>query len=209
MFNKVYKLIHDKSIVVPSILFTNYRKLNITELELIILIYFINNTKIYNPKEISEVLNISLDEVLITVNSLQDKLLITIDMEKRGDKKVEVANLKQLYEKLTFLIVDEEEEVTTIYDVFEQEFARSLSPLEYDLINAWIDAGYSEEIIKEALKEAIYNNVTSLKYIDKILEEWRKKGVKNKQDIINVNKAFKEHKKIVKDDFDYDWLNEE
>jgi len=38
-------------------------------------------------------------------------------------------------------------------------------------------------LIKEALKEAVLNGVNNLKYIDKILYEWCKKGYKKAQDV--------------------------
>ena len=72
-----------------------------------------------------------------------------------------------------------------------------------------LDNGYTEELINEALKEAVYNNVTSLKYIDKILEAWDKKGIKTKEDVAAEKKKFKERKQVKNDSFYYDWLNDE
>ena len=55
-----------------------------------------------------------------------------------------------------------------------------------------------DEIIKGVLKEAILNNVRNLKYIDKIVYEWSKNGVKKK---IKEEKSNNEL-------FDYDWLED-
>ncbi len=41
--------------------------------------------------------------------------------------------------------------------------------MEYEIIGAWVEKGFKEQLILEALKEAVYNGVTSLRYIDKIL----------------------------------------
>ena len=73
----------------------------------------------------------------------------------------------------------------------------------------WIDDGFSHELIMEALKEAIYNGVTSLRYIEKILYEWRKKGYKNKKDIQEAKEKYRESKKETKDYFFYDWINDD
>ncbi|MBR1377410.1 MAG: DnaD domain protein [Bacilli bacterium] len=211
MFDKVLNIIENKNMVIPRILMFNYKELNITDSELILLIYLINSDG-YNPKEISENLKIELINLLDMINELNEKGIINISMETKNNKKVEVISLKPLYEKLTFLVVNEEEEKdNTIFSIIENEFARSLSPLEYDLINLWKDTGYSDELIKEALKEAIYNNAPNLKYIDRILENWRKKGIKTKDDVIKDNKKFKERKQIRKEtsDADWDWLNDE
>ncbi len=211
MYDKVINLVKSKDYIIPNMLFANYKKLNLTELELLVIVYLINNdTLLYNPKDIATYFNIELVDVLNLMNSLMEKGVLTIKVEARNGKKAEVLDMSSLYDKLTFLIIDKEETIdTTIYSVIEKEFARALSPLEYDLVNAWLDNGYTEELIKEALKEAIYNNVTSLKYIDKILDNWSKKGIKTKQDVINNQKKFKERKNDIKDSFDYDWLNEE
>ena len=61
--------------------------------------------------------------------------------------------------------------------------------MEYELISAWISSGINEELILGALKEATYNGVSNLRYIDKIIFEWGKKGFKTMED---VNKHLKE-----------------
>lgn len=210
MFDKVLSIVKERDFVVPKLLLLNYKDIGITEQELVVLIYLLNSdSNLYNPKDISNDLKLELVDVLTLVSAMTEKGLLNIIIESKSNKKAEVIDLNPLYEKLSFALLKEKEEDTTIYSVIESEFARSLSPLEYSLINAWLDAGYTEEIITEALKEAIYNNVTSLKYIDKILDDWHKKGIKTKEDVLNNKKKFKERKNNQKDSFDYDWLNEE
>ena len=53
------------------------------------------------------------------------------------------------------------------------------------------------------------NDVRNLRYMDKILYEWGKKGFKNKKDVDNHmnNRRKKEESKKV-DVFDYDWLDD-
>ena len=79
--------------------------------------------------------------------------------------------------------------------------------MEYEFINEWINSGMSEELIKEALKEATYNGVSNLRYIDKIIYEWTKKGYKTVEDV-NKNRYQKETKKENSDFFEYNWLDE-
>lgn len=212
MFDKVLNLIKDSEIRMPKLLLCNYKNMNITDEELIIIIYLLNSSNnFYNPKDISDNLKIDMGNVLNDVSELVEKGIINLSMETIDNRRVEVIDLEPLYQKLAFLIVNEEEkkEDSTIYSVIESEFGRTLSPLEYDLISIWLDSDYSEELIKEALKEAIYNNVTSLKYIDKILEEWRKKGIKNKDDVLKDKQKFRERKQVKKESFDYDCFSDE
>ena len=66
-----------------------------------------------------------------------------------------------------------------IFTLFEQEFGRLLSPMECETITMWLDDdGHTVEIIKAALKEAVLAQKLSLRYIDRILFEWKKKRVK-------------------------------
>ena len=112
------------------------------------------------------------------------------------------------------IIIDKKDDDKTldnsdIFSIFENEFGRPISSMECQIIKGWIDDNFSHELIMEALKEAIYNGVTSLRYIEKILYDWRKKGYKNKKDIMEAKNKYRESKKEVKDVFYYDWLNDD
>ena len=208
---RVIELLKSINFQVPRELLFNYKKINITDSELIILIYLINQvSNIYNPKQISNDLNIDLNTILELINSLSEKKLLKIDIKKINNIRSEVIDLDMLYEKLAFSLdeLDNEKNSDNIYSLFENEFGRTLSPMEYQIINGWIDGGYSEDIIKLALKEATYNNVSSLRYIDTIIYEWNKKGIKTKEDVENDRKKFKKHNTQKKELFEYDWLND-
>lgn len=207
MLNKVVNLIKEKSYVVPMVLFKSYRNLKIDEKELIVLIYLMNESGCFDPKKYSSELNIPLEEFMNIISSLVDKDLLKIELV--GNKiKEENINLDPLYNKLGFSVVNEEEakESTTLYDIIEKEFGRTLSPMEYEIIGAWKDI-FTDEMIILAVKEAVYNGVSNLRYIDKILHDWQKKGIKTETDIIADRKKYQE-KRDNKKLFDYDWLNE-
>jgi len=209
--SQVIELLKSINYQVSKELLFNYKKMNITDSELIVLIYLTNqSTNIYNPKQLGNDLNIDLNQVLELINSLSEKNIIKIEMEKINNIRTEVINLDLLYEKIAFSLTQvEEKNDTNLYSVFETEFGRTLSPMEFEIINGWVDNGYSEELIKLALKEATYNGVSNLRYIDKIIFEWGKKGIKNKEDVENNRKQFKNNKENKnKELFDYDWLND-
>ena len=104
---------------------------------------------------------------------------------------------------------NKEDEKNTIYDVFETELGRTLSPIEYELVSEWLNNN-SEEILKLALKEATYNGVSNFRYIDRIIHEWNKKGIKTQEDVEKSRINFKQKKeaKPKNDILDYDWLND-
>ena len=207
MTEKLISLLKDGSVIIPKILLTNYKGLNLDANELIFLIYIINYSD-FNPENISKELNIKSQDVLTLINSLSQKDIIKIKNKTVNNIREEYISLDGLYNKLALMLIDEEStEESTIYDVFEREFGRTLSSMEYEIIGAWLDQKFTDEIIILALKEAVYNGVYKLNYIDKILYTWRKKGLNNKDDILKYKNSPKE-KKTKKVIDDYDWLNE-
>ena len=154
-------------------------------------------------------MDIKMPLLLEMIALLEEKGVLKIELKKVNDIQMEVCNLDSLYEKLALLIMEnKEDEKNTIYDVFETELGRTLSPIEYELVSEWLNNN-SEEILKLALKEATYNGVSNFRYIDRIIHEWNKKGIKTREDVIRNNEEFKRKKSNPKQElFDYDWLNE-
>ena len=211
----IIEIIKEKPIVIPRILFRDYKKLNINEEELIILIYIIDlgNRVVYNPDIFVKNLGFDKFKAMQIISNLVEKKIISITVEK--DKKgisEEYINIDLLYNKLFNDIINVEEKIyedTNIFSKFENEFGRPISPMEYEIIKGWLNDKFSEEIITEALKEAVYNNVNNLRYIDKILYEWKKKGYKKKEDIVKDNMKIKQEKSKNNNLFDYNWLEDE
>lgn len=212
------KLLKDRPIVLPRYLFNYYIRLGITSEELIILIFIIDkgDKTEYNPEALATALGMDKFKVMEILNNLNEKKIISISVEKNSDgKREEFISLDLLYNKIINLLTSNkmEEDKTLdnsdIFSIFESEFGRTISSMECQIIKGWIDDNFSHELIMEALKEAIYNGVTSLRYIEKILYDWRKKGYKNKKDVMDAKNKYRESKKEVKDVFYYDWLNDD
>ena len=211
MTEKVIQLLKTHDFTIPQLLFFKYQELNMTLEELHFIIYLMNTKDLaFNPKKFSSDLGTSMPEVLELVNNLVNKDLLSLDLRKEGNIRNEYLNLDKLYNKLSFLVINEEkkESSTNLFDVFEKEFGRTLSPIEYELINGWLDNEFSKELVKAALKEAVYNRVSNLRYIDKILYEWKKKGIKTPEDVENNKVQFQNRKEENSEVFSYDWLND-
>ncbi len=212
MTEKIKEIIQNRDIVIPRLLFMNYKNLGLTEQELILIIYIINTNEIFNPKQISNDLNITLNNVMELMENLTSKGIIKLELKKIGNIRNEYINLDGLYEKLSFKILNKEEpeKKSNIYSIFEEEFGRPISAMEIEIISAWIENGTSEETIKLALKEATYNGVSNLRYIDRIISEWSKKGIKTQEDVEKSRMNFRQKKenRPKNDILDYDWLND-
>ena len=208
--DKVIELLKSTNIQISKQLLFNYKKLNITDQEFIVLIYLINENT-YNPKQIGKDLKLPFQDILEIINNLTEKGIIKVELVKINNIRTEIIKLDSLYEKLAFLIIKDEkdeEKSNSLFDSFETELGRTLSPMEYEIINGWLTT-CSKDLIILALKEAIYNGVSNFRYIDRIINEWNKKGIKTKEDVEKNKIEFKSKKNSKKQElFDYDWLND-
>lgn len=186
-----------KDFVINSNVIKCISNLDINLDEFLLLLYFINVSIDLDSKSIKEKLGFDDDKIAQVFSSLLSKKYIEMKVCKVNGNIQESINLNPFYDRLA-LNKKTEDNSSDIYALFERELGRTLSSFEYDLINKWIENGISENTIKEALKEAILNGVTNFKYIDKIIFEWSKNGVK---------KRVQEEKRQV-EMFDYDWLDD-
>ncbi len=207
MTGKMIDILKNGNIVIPKLLLTHYKDLKITEKELVVLIYLLNDSE-FDPERIAKDLKIKPIDVLTIISSLSKKDVLKLESVTNNNVCEEYVCVDELYNKLAFFLMEEREvkKETNIFDLFESEFGRTLSPMEYEIIGAWLEADFTEETIVLALKEAIYNGVTNLRYIDKILYEWQKKGIKTNIDLEKERGKTKKTSK--KEVFEYDWLNE-
>lgn len=208
MVDKLISVLKEKPIIISSKIFYNYRKLNMNEQDLVVLTFLLNtNENIFNPQNIASSLNIDLKNVMESVDNLVSNNLISIDTISDNGVK-DYINLNKLYEKLALLINEEKKEDNTdIYEIFEKELGRTISPSELAVIADFTE-NYSAEIIVLALKEAVFNGARNLRYIDSILKNWNSQGLKTKEDVEKYQRKYKVEKERKPEIIDYDWLNE-
>ncbi len=216
MSEKLINYLKEKPIIIPRVLLTNYSKLNITAEELIILIYLMDkgNNIIYDINLFVKELSFTKRKVIELINNLVEKNILNITINKNNDNvSEEYLNLDMLYRKITNIILDKELPSSTnnedLFTIFEKEFGRTISPTEYEKINSWLNEDIDKTLIVEALKEAVYNSTTSLRYIETILYSWKKKGIKTKEDVNKERIRYKKSKNEVIEVPDFDWVNNE
>lgn len=189
---KLNKVISDGNIVIPLYILKYFKKLNLTMDEFIFLMYLYNkqDNLDFNPEKIALDLNLDIMEVMGYISILTDKGYITLDVLKTENNILEeVINLNNFYERIsTFLInsevdIKEENKKENILQYVEQELGRPLNSLEIKTIHDWQEAKIDDSLIMEALKIALNDGVYSLKYIDKILFDFKNRGYQNALDI--------------------------
>lgn len=208
---KLNELIKSKVINIPVYVLKIFKAFNLTVDEMILLLFLYDKDgEVFNPNLIADTLNMDMITLMKTISKLSDKKILNITTKVNGSKvKEEIIDLSLLFDKITIKMMEEmnsqKEEETSIYEIINNEFGRKLTPMENEMVDNWKKNGYSNELIIEAVREATLNGVSSLRYIDKILFEWNKKGFKTKEDVKNKNKKEVKGEKI--EIYNCDWLD--
>ena len=182
-----------------------------------VLCYFANDLDNgFSLEEISNFLGIDINLAMECFNSLMLKGFVTLESDKDDlGRNRDVVKLDNIYDFISESMNDTKvvEQKNDIFKTFEMELGRTMSPLELELINGWLESGTSDEMILGALREAIYNGVYNFRYIDKIIFEWNKKGFKSMSDVDKHMKNRREskvkNKEILDKEekiLDFDWI---
>ncbi len=180
-------------IQVPNLLMQKYKQIGLDEKELTLLLQVLSFIETGNefptPEQLAERMTISSGECSGVLRKLVQMQFLSIEEGVSEDgirfEKYSMSPLwirladelkfekKQSDLKLTLL------EEHDLYSLFEQEFGRPLSPMECENLAMWLDEdGQDPVIIKAALREAVLAGKLSFRYIDRILFNWKKNGVK-------------------------------
>ena len=219
MKEQLIKILSSKKMVLSTYLIRVALSNNLNLNEFLVLVYFDNSfNSTLDIDLISSTLGLDEANVMEAFNSLMIKGLVSLENSKDLEgRRQEVVTLCGVYDFICEINEEEhqEEKKNDIFKIFESELGRTISSMELELINAWLLTGVPEEIILGALREAVYNGVTSFKYIDKIIYEWDKKGFKTMDDVKKHLMSRRENKtknesisKKEQEAADYDWVNE-
>lgn len=172
----------------------------------------------FDCSKMAKTLGLTEEDVMTSFNNLIIKGIIEYKPVKENGKIKEVISLDKFYNNVALKLNNQNklDISNNIYDIFQKELVRSLSPTEYEYINNWLEKGITEDLIIGALKEAVLSGVKSFRYIDRVLFDWQEKGYRSMNDVeISKKKNSKVSEKINQDNnsneeyFDYDWLNDD
>ena len=188
--------IYSGSTSVPNALLQNYRKLQLTADECLLIAWLMQR----HPEE-SFVIDVratciqfGIDErqLFSIIQHLMDRQVLEIKQREAKDgKKVDYYSFKPLLRQLevlfkqnSFSVEKMSQKDVNVLSLIEQEFNRQLSGFEIEMISGWIhNDKYPQELIVAALKEAVLNQAHNVKYIDRILLAWKNKGIQSAQQL--------------------------
>lgn len=191
-------------ITVPKFLLDHYSELGISDKEMLFIIHLLaeysNNNSSNLTEKISEKMSMSLDQINNIIKHLENRNLLSVN--KQWDAEL---NSYTIYYDLNGLIDQlfeiwginqfkkieassnradlnskeiKESSLQKLTSIFEQELGRPLTGFECEHIEKWLNSSHPEELIIEALKRGVSAGIRNFRYLDSILREWEKKGIR-------------------------------
>lgn len=221
-----YQQLLKQQMSIPNTLLTEYTSLGLNETEVMMILqihrYLLSGNDFPTPDELASFLTIDEKECANILRRLIQKGFLTIEQSQNEKHQLsEAYNLDPLWDKMIAPQPDKEETMPegTLFVLFEQEFGRPLSPFEIETINAWLDEDeIIPSLIKAALRESVLMGKLNFKYMDRILRDWKQKGIHTVEEAREHSKAFRqkqvthspEESKEKRDtSFYYNWLEGE
>lgn len=192
--------------VISNLLLKNYHRLGLGSEEFLFILQLhmaqLEGDAFPDLQTVALNMGLKQERIYQILNQLISNGFIKIDTVTIDGKKVDRYNLYPMYERLGNLLesqeqkkeeVNQKKEVQSVYQLFEQEFGRPLSAIEFQRIGQWLEEDhYHPEILKLALREAVLNQAYSFNYIDRILLSWERKNLKTKQQVEEDQKRRKQ-----------------
>lgn len=195
------------TVSVPKYFLTHYSELGLSNEEAMLIIHIFGEIELThptNPETLARRMNLDLAIVEKILAKLAKQNLLSTEKRWSSSDKTWytgynfVGLIEELAERWAIEHVKQFEEeqsqakqtqtkpdpsLDRLMHSFEQELARPLTEIECDLIRNWISTHFSEELIMEALKRGVSAGIRNFRYLDSILREWEKKGLRTRAEV--------------------------
>lgn len=184
-------------VVLPSQLLFNYHHLFNNSEDFLVwqFCYLQNTTNLQDllPSQIAQAIGKTVADVNRSFERLTEAGLLVIKIIDIAGEIETIFDTSPAFEKLDALLhqgqsksADSVEalplfdgsELKLLVDDFQRELGRLLSPFELEELDKLLKEVQTDpDLIREALKEAVFNGKTNWNYIQAILRNWRKEGI--------------------------------
>ena len=181
------------NLVLPSALLLHFKELFPSSEDFLVwqFFYLQNTTTLgdVSPSQIAEIIGKEVADVNQSISNLTENGLLQYrTIELNGEIEL-IFDASLAFERLDSLL-DTQTPVATapnpqnrlkdLVETFQQELGRLLTPFEIeDLSKTVKEDGVKADLIKEALREAVFNGKPNWKYIQAILRNWRHEGIQS------------------------------
>lgn len=137
-------------------------------------------------KYFAELYEVDISTISRLIKNLCDYGYITTTLVyKENTKEIDKRYMQICIEGICKKVKENKEEYkeinkeSNIFELVEKNIGRSISPIEYEVINKW---DYDPKVIELAIRESILNNAKTIKYMDRVLFNWEQNGIKTEED---------------------------
>ena len=181
------------NLVLPSALLLHFKELFPSSEDFLVwqFFYLQNTTALgdVSPSQIAEIIGKEVADVNQSISNLTENGLLqyrTIELngeiELIFDASLAFERLDSLLDSQTLATTapNPQNQLKDLVETFQQELGRLLTPFEIeDLSKTVKEDGIKADLIKEALREAVFNGKPNWKYIQAILRNWRHEGIQS------------------------------
>lgn len=183
----MYKLWKQGALNFGEILAITYKRLGLNESSYAFLVLFARLIKEkpsgWSLAEITELMTIDAHVCSqIFMGLIHDGLLFVESKEDEQGRRNENYSLAPLFLKIEAVLKHDDQvyrqhDLEALYTKIEHLFG-VLSPRDVELVQMWMsDDGFDTSLIELALAEMQMHDIRSLKYVDKILLDWKRKNI--------------------------------
>ena len=181
------------NLVLPSALLLHFKELFPSSEDFLVwqFFYLQNTTALgdVSPSQIAEIIGKEVADVNQSISNLTENGLLQYrTIELNGEIEL-IFDASLAFERLDSLLDSQTSAATApnsknqlkdLVETFQQELGRLLTPFEIeDLSKTVKEDGIRADLIKEALREAVFNGKPNWKYIQAILRNWRHEGIQS------------------------------
>lgn len=206
------KLFELQEIKIESILVREQKRLNLTSMELVVLIAFFQTYKrsVFSINSLTRRTSLIQNEVEETVDSLIEKGFVLLSLDSKDGKAREVFSLDQTFEKIEELWHEDirqanenkyETDISKTITILEKHLNRSLSSRELETVKDWYSLdGFSSGQVLNAIDKTNKSRlsiklINSILHQPEILEKFEPLSEERKKVIDEIFKAIKWQKK--------------
>ena len=180
------------NIVLPSALFFHFHEIFSSSDDFLVWQFFyLQNTTATDdlePTKIAESIGKTVSDVNRIMSHLTEQGLLQYKTIELNGEIEAIFDASPALEKLDELLVSKTSQqaetessknvLKDLVETFQQELGRLLTPFEIeDLTKTVQDDRTNPDLVKAALREAVFNGKANWKYIQAILRNWRKEGI--------------------------------
>ncbi|MDR3270629.1 MAG: DnaD domain protein [Peptococcaceae bacterium] len=215
-------LLFSGALSVPKYLLANYAELGLSSQEFVLILHLLNSideNAYPTAQELSERMQIPVSEAETSLANLLERKYLSI--EKRWNNQTKrwgsaysilglinelaerwaIESFRQLEnERIQSQVgraeqekpVDVHPQMRQLVKIYENELGRPLTGMECEFIERWLASGFAHDLIVEALRRGVGAGIRNFRYLDSIIREWEKKGLRTLPEIEAEDASFQE-----------------